>query len=78
MSALQEHVHHYQVQVNELKCENAELEQYGRKVCVRVDAIPSVENETSDEVLDKVMSLMQEAECDILEVVTDRARRICK
>ena len=33
---------------------------------------------TSDEVLDKIKSLMQEAECDIPEVVIDRAHRIGK
>ena len=46
------------------------LEQYGRRLWVRVDSVPLVENKTSDEVLDKVMSLMQETECDIPEVVT--------
>ena len=49
---LQEHVHYYQNQVNGLKRENEEVEQYGRSLCVRVDGIPSLENETSDEVLD--------------------------
>ena len=37
-----------------------------------------VKNETFDEVLDKVTSLMEEAECDIPEVVIDRAHRIGK
>ena len=78
VSVLQDRVHYYQNQVNELKHENEELEQYGRELCVRVDKIPSVENKTSDEVLDKVMSLMQEAECDILKVVIGRAHRIDK
>ena len=53
----QKHVHHYQNQVNELKRENEELEQYGRRLCVRVDGIPLVENDKFDQVLDKVMSL---------------------
>ena len=60
VSVLQEQVHHYQNHVNELKRENKELEQYGRKLSVRVDGIPSVENETSNQVLDKVMSLIEE------------------
>ena len=38
----QEHVYHYQTHVNELKCENEELEQYGRRLCIRVNGIPSV------------------------------------
>ena len=78
MSVLQEHVHYYQNQVNGLRRENEELEQYGRSLCVRVDGIPSLENETSDEVLDKVKSLMQEAECDIPQVVIDRAHSMGK
>ena len=75
---LQEHVHYYKNQLNEIKRENEELEQYGRRLCVRIEGIPPVENETSDEVLDKVISLMGEAECDIPEVVIDRAHRIGK
>ena len=61
VSMLQEHVHYYQIQSNEIKRENKKLEQYGRRVCVRIESITSVEDETSDEVLDKVMSLMEEA-----------------
>ena len=55
---LQEHVRYYKNQLNEIKHENEELEQYGRRLCVRIEGIPPVENETSDEVLDKVISLM--------------------
>ena len=56
------------------------LKQYGRSYCVRIEGIPSVEYETSDEVLDNAISLMEEAECDIpkCEVVIDRAHRIGK
>ena len=78
VSLLQEHVHYYQNHLNQIKCENEELEQYRRRCCVRIEGIPLVENETSDEVLGKVMSLMDEAECDIPEVVIDRAHRIGK
>ena len=53
----QKHVHHYKNQVNELKRENEELEQYGRRLCVRVDGIPLIENDKFDQVLDKVVSL---------------------
>ena len=45
LSVLQVHVNYYQNQVNELKHENEELEQYGRRLCVRFDGIPLVENE---------------------------------
>ena len=75
VSVLQEHVHYYQNQVNKLNGENEELEQYGRRLCIRIEGVPSAENEASDDVLDKFMSLMQEAECHIPEVVIDRADR---
>ena len=67
--------HHYQNQANKLRRENKEPEQFDR-YCVRVDLILLVENETSGEVLDKVMSLMQEGECDITEVEIDKAHSI--
>ena len=51
---LQEHIH-YQNQVNELKCKNEQLKQYGKRLCARIEGIPSVENEAHDEVLDKVI-----------------------
>ena len=56
------------------------LKQYGRRYCVRIEVIPSVEYETSDEVLDNAISLLEEAECDVpeCEVLIDRAHRIGK
>ena len=55
---LQEHVH-YQNQANEVKRENEEHEQYDRRLRVTNDGVPLVENVTSDEVLDKIKSLME-------------------
>ena len=52
LSVLQKHVH-YQNQANKLKRENQKHEPYDRRLCVRNYGIPSVENVTSDEVLDK-------------------------
>ena len=49
-----------------------------KKTCVRIEGIPSVGNDASIEVLDKVMSLMEEAECGIPEVAIYRAHRIGK
>ena len=76
VSVLQEHFHYYQIQVNELNRENDELERYGRRLCVRIEGIPLVGNETFNEVFDKVMSIMQEDEYDISEVVIYRTQRI--
>ena len=57
---------------------NDELEQYGRRLCVRIDGGPTIDNETSDEVLDKVKSLIKETSCDIPDVVIDRAHQTGK
>ena len=64
--------------MKEMQQANKELEQYGRRLCVRIDGVPTVDNETSDEVLDKVKSLIKESSCDIPDVVIDRADRIEK
>ena len=57
---LQEHVKICQNQITELQQENEELQQYGRRLCVRIDCVPAVDNETSNEVLDRVKSLTKE------------------
>ena len=64
-------------QVSELKRLNIsnqnnhqELEQYGRRLCLRIDGVPTKANESSDDVLDSVKSLFKEAKVDI------RAHRI--
>ena len=59
-----------------LQSENEELEQYGRRLCIRVETLPTTDNETSEEILKKVKSLINEAECDISDVAIDRAYRI--
>ena len=53
-----------------------ELEQYGRRLCLRIDGIPTKTKESSDDVLDSVKSLFKEAKVDIPESVIDRAHRI--
>ena len=61
-----------------LECENEELEQYGRRLCLRIGGVPSVEIENSDDILDKVKSLITEFGCEIPDAVIDRAHRIGK
>ena len=51
---LQEHVKNYQKQVNGLKESQNELEQYGRRLCIRTDGVPMAKNETSNDVLQNV------------------------
>ena len=53
-----------------------ELEQYGRRLCLRIDGVPTKTNESSDDVLESVKSLFKEAKVDIPESVIDRAHRI--
>ena len=65
-----------QNQIKEMQQENEELEQYGRRLCLRIHGITTVDNETSDEVLDKVKPLIKETRCDITNVVINRAYRI--
>ena len=76
VAVLQQHVKNFQKQIMVLQSENEELEQYGRRLCIRVEGVPTTENETSEEVLKKVKSLINEARCDIPDVAIDRAHRI--
>ena len=75
---LHEHVKKYQKQVNELKDRQNELEQYGRRLCIRIDGVPMAENETSNDVLQNVKSFIEESSSEILDVAIDRAHRIGK
>ena len=52
------------------------LEQYDRRLCLRIDGVPTKTNESSDDVLDSVKSLFKKAKVDIPKSVTDRAHRI--
>ena len=47
-----------------------------RRCCLRIEGVPSVENESSDDVLGKVKSLITESGCEIPDVVIDIANRI--
>ena len=78
VSMLQEHVKLYQEQMNELKDKHDDLEQYGRRLCVRIDGVPSNENETSNDVFENVKGLIEESKSEIPEVAIDRAHRIGK
>ena len=54
-----------------------ELEQYGGRVCLRIEGVENQVKEKSDEVLKKVMNIIKESETEIPESVLDRAYRIC-
>ena len=55
---------------------NEDLEQYGRRLCLRIDGVPVVENETSVNVLASVKKLFDDAQVEIPDAVIDRAHRI--
>ena len=55
---------------------NEELEQYGRRLCLRVDGVPTVKHESSDDVLEFTKSLFKEANVAVPDTVLDRAHRI--
>ena len=57
---------------------NEELGQYGRRLCVRIDGVPAVDNETWYKVLHKEKLVIKETSCDIPDVVIERAHRIGK
>ena len=76
VSLLQEHVKNFQKQVCILECKIEELEHYGRRCCLRKEGVPSAENESLNDVLDKVKSLITESGCEIPDAVIGRAHRI--
>ena len=55
---------------------NKELEQYGRRLCLHIDSVPTVKDESSDDVLDFTKSLFKEAKVAVLDNVLDRVHRI--
>ena len=73
---LPEHVKNYQEQKNELKASQNELEQYGRQLCIRNHGVPVAENETSNNVLQNVRSIIEESSSEIPDVAIDRAHRV--
>ena len=55
---------------------NEDLEQHGRRLCLRIDGVPVVENETSVDVLASVKNLFDDAQVEIADAVIDGAHRI--
>ena len=61
---------------NDNQVNSEELEQYGRRLCLRIDDVPTVNNQSSDDVLKSDKSLFRETVADTAEAVVDRAHRI--
>ena len=62
--------------INDLENGLEEIEQYQRRLCIRIDGVPTTANETADEVFKNTEKLIQEACPDILSSQIDRAHRI--
>ena len=73
---LQKHILEIKKQNLTNQSEIEELEQYGRRQCLRFEGVPTEQNETSDKVLSKVMDMCKEAGVDIPDTVIDTAHRI--
>ena len=52
------------------------MKQYGRRLCLRVNGIPAVSNESSDDVMNLTKSLFKEAKLSVSNNFLDRAYRI--
>ena len=58
------------------QADNEELEQYGRRFCLRIGGILLKNNEISEDVLDSVKNLFELAKVNIPNMVVDRVHRI--
>ena len=54
-----------------------DIEQYGRRLCVRIDNMPVGEKETSDDCLNKIVQLMNNMDIDVDRVMIDDNDRSC-
>ena len=71
---LRSHVDALQVQNTQPKLE--ELEQYGRRVCLRVSGMKTVPNEKPDDVLRKCVDSWEQCGIQVPDACIDRAHRI--
>ena len=55
---------------------NEELEQCGKRLCLCIDGVPTVKEESSDDVLEFTKSLLEEAKVPVPDNVLDHAHRI--
>ena len=52
-----------------------ELEQYGMRLCLRIDSVPTVKDESSNDVLEFTKSLFKEAKVAVPDSVLDCTHR---
>ena len=64
-----------ELNINNQSC-NEELEQYGRCLCLRIDGVPTVKDESSDDVLEFTKSVFKEGRVAVPDNILDGAHRI--
>ena len=67
-----------QTGISRLSKSNEETEQYGRRLCLRIDGIDSTPDETAEVCLEKCKKIFRTLEVDVPDTVLDRAHRIGK
>lgn len=63
-------------EVDLLKEQNDDSEQYSRRTCLRINGVPTSPNESADNCLQAVVKIFKEANVDVPNSVIDRAHRI--
>ena len=76
VTLLQQHVKILKLQVDKNSIDTEEVEQYGRRLCLRIDGLPVDNNESSEDVLEKVKTKWVESGINIPDSLIDRAHRI--
>ena len=72
---LQEHVMSLEHANFQMQNSKEELEQYGRRLCLRVNEVPVKSDETNDDVLKYIKEMFDEVELNIPNTIIDRAHR---
>ena len=75
---LQEHAKNYQKQFIELKDSQDEIEQYGRRLRIRIDTVPMVEYDTSNNVVKTIKLVIEEYSGEIPDVAIIMPHQIGK
>ena len=80
VAVLQNHVSYLKHDNEVLSKKIDENEQYGRRLCVRIEGVPAAESgkETAEDVYLLVENIIKEAEIEVPSSVLDRAHRIGK
>ena len=73
---LQKHVSELKQQNSLLSQNTDEVEQYGRRLCLRIEGVPTVKNEKPNDVFKKVENIIRDADVEIPNLMIDRAHRV--